>query len=121
MSNSGIGAMVQAAAFCETQLGMEILSFGRGGLEPENSHVLEICGRSLLYIIKLDGCERILLQMQLLDSAAEPRLFLNIDDSESGWKTVAAVIRALEEENVDSLERPIELGGGTGPKGFVIA
>jgi hypothetical protein len=116
---NGIAAMVKCADWLQEKLSMEVLSIGRGGLEPENSHVLEICGRSLLYVIKLDGCERILLSMQLLDSASEPGLFLNIDDGPEGWRTICRLVAALERNECRSLKRPIE--AGTGSSGFVIA
>ena len=100
MSESGISALTQVAAFCAARLKMECLGIGGS---PDAYCVAQLAGKSLLYRIALLQ-ERILLPVQLLDCAAEPELLLDIDDSASGWKVVFVVARSLEEEDVKSLE-----------------
>jgi hypothetical protein len=55
-----------------------------------------------------------------MNAAGEPQLLLNPGDGLSGWRTLCVIVRLLEREEVRSLERPIELGGGTGPSSYVI-
>jgi hypothetical protein len=110
MSEAGISALIQVAAFAEARLEMECLGIG-GSPDEVVDCLAELAGKSLLYRIALkEG--RILLSVQLLDCAADPELLLDIDDSASGWQVVLAVVRSLEEEHVRSLERPIEFGSG---------
>jgi hypothetical protein len=117
---TGVGAMVRAGAWAEVQLGMTVLSIGSEGSDRKDSCcTLDVCGRHLFYRIKLDG-ERVWLSACRMDSGNEPELLLTVGDEQQGWRKVCCVVRLLEREEVRRLERPIELGGGSGPDGLVI-
>jgi hypothetical protein len=55
-----------------------------------------------------------------MDSAEEEQL-LSVSDTSEGWRQIFTLIRAFERDQIKSLEKPIELGGGSGPDGWVIA
>jgi hypothetical protein len=59
-------------------------------------------------------------KLSLLDRPEPPETVLIAADGDLGWKRTFSVIRALEREEVKSLEKPISLGGGSGPNGYVI-
>lgn len=111
MSNSEVGGMVRAGAWCENTLGTEVLSIGRSADNSIEDCVMAICGRWLAYRIALRG-GWIWLFASLMDSADKPELLLNVGDGETGWKTICQLIAALERNQVKSLERPIEAGEG---------
>ena len=81
---------------------------------------MKVCGKWLAFRIALRG-GWVWLSACPMDSASEPELLLNVGDGEAGWKTVCRLVLALERSGISSLERPIELGGGSAPDGWVIA
>ena len=65
--------MVRAAVWFDDQLGLEILSIGRAGLDRKDSCTLEMSGKHLLFVISIDG-GWISLKVALLDRVMEPEL-----------------------------------------------
>jgi hypothetical protein len=120
MSDSGIGAMVQSAAWMSYRLDLEVLTFGRAGDAPKDSCLLQMTGRFLAYNVLLDG-GWIFLSAQLMDKADPPESLASFADGPDGWKQVCAIVRGLERDQIKSLAKPIELGGGSGPNGWVIS
>jgi hypothetical protein len=59
------------------------------------------------------------LRVQLLDLGDEPQQLLSVGDGEAGWKTICRLITALERNQVQSLQKPIEFGG-SGPRSWAI-
>ncbi len=110
--------MVRAAVWCEDQLGLETLSIGRGADSPEDC-TLELCGKWLAYRFALRG-GWVWLYASPMDAVIAPELLLNAGDGPEGWRRLCVIVRLLEREQVRSLTKPIELGGGSGPSGFVI-
>jgi hypothetical protein len=110
--------MVKVAARLGVTVGLETLDFGRGGLGPSDSCVLEISGPKLHYTV-LHAGGSISASAQPMDAGDPPDRLLKIADTADGWRTVYGLIRALERAGIKSLERPIE--AGSGPDGWVIA
>ena len=81
--------------------------------------VLELCGKWLAYRFGLRS-GWVWLYCSPMDAVSAPELLLNARDGPEGWRRLCVIVRLLEREEVKSLERPIELGGGRGPNGFVI-
>lgn len=117
MNYFGVAGMVRCALWLDVQLGIEILGIGRGALDRVDSCTLECSGKHLTYFVVLDG-GFIFLRVQVLDSCDPLDQLFSIGDTREGFETICKVIRALERNNVKSLQRPIE--AGTGPTGFVI-
>ena len=95
----------------DDQLGLEILSIGRAGLDRRDSCTLEASGKHLLYVIVLDG-GWVSLKVALLDRGTEPELIVTAGDGPQGWTQLCALVRLFERDGIKSLEKPIELGGG---------
>ncbi len=110
-SSNGVSAMVHCALWCESQLGLEILDIARGALDPKDSCTLQASGKYLLYAIVLDG-GWVSLKVALLDRGEEPELILTTADGRQGWLQICSLVRLFEREEVKSLVKPIELGGG---------
>ena len=119
-SSSGVSAMVHAACWSADRLDLEILSIGRAGDAPPHSCKLEMCGPFLFYDITLDG-GWIFLSAQLMDRGDPPESLASFGDGPDGWRQVCSIVRCLEREQIKSLAKPIELGGGSGPNGWVIS
>jgi hypothetical protein len=117
---NGIAALVKLAVFLDDQCGMEILSIGREGLDRQDSCTLIAFGKWLCYHVILDN-SFVFLKVSLMDQGNEPELILSVGDVDERWRELFKVIRALERDEIKSLERPIELSGGTGPSGWVIS
>jgi hypothetical protein len=115
--STGVSAMVKCALFLDVQLDIEILGIGRGGLDRKDSCTLEGVGKHLVYVVVLDG-GFVFLKAQVLDSCDFPEQLFSIGDTKDGWQIICHVIRALERNNVKSLNRPIQ--AGSGPSGWVI-
>ena len=109
--------MVRAALFLDVQLDIEILGIGRSGLDRKDSCTLEAVGKHLTYFVILDG-GFVFLRAQVLDSCRPPEELFSTGDTKEGWQLICKLIRALERNDVRSLQRPIE--AGSGPSGFVI-
>ena len=120
MSDKGVGAQVQLAAWCQRVFGLEVESFGRAGLARKDTCKLEMTGRFLFYDVTLDG-GWIFLSVQVMDKGDPPDNLVTLADGPEGWHTLAQLISAFERHNVKSLERPIEIGNPGGPGGWVIA
>ena len=115
----GVSALVRLALFADDHLGCEVLSIGRAGLAPKDSCTLLVTGKWLSYEVEIDG-GFVFLRVAEMDKAEPPEQLLSISDTSEGWREVFLIIRAFEREEVKSLEKPIELGGGSGPHGWVI-
>jgi hypothetical protein len=117
---SGIGALVQCGAWLSHTLDLEVLSMGRGALDREDTTTLEMCGRHLLYVLRLDGGWCFLYACPL-DTASDPELLFSIGDANwEGWKQICRLIEGLEHNEIRSLQpRPLEIGSMDG-SGFVI-
>ena len=115
----GIAGMVRCAAMLSIRHDLDVASFGRSGDAPPQSCKLEMTGRHLLYDVTLDG-GWLWLGVALLDKGDPPELLANFPDGPEGFKDVSQIIQAFEREGIRSLEKPIELGGGSGPNGWVI-
>ena len=116
---NGVAALVKLAVFLDDQCGMEILSIGREGLDREDSCTLVASGKWLEYQVKLDSTF-VFLKLANLDSGKEPELILTVSDIDEQWRDLFRILRCFERDEIKSLERPIELNGGSGPSGFVI-
>ena len=116
---NGVAALVKLAVFLDDQCGIEILSIGREGLDREHSCTLVAFGKWLEHQVKVDSTF-VFLRLSLMDQSGEPELILTISDIDEQWREMFKILRALEREEVKSLERPIELNGGSSPSGFVI-
>jgi len=55
-----------------------------------------------------------------MDQGDEPELILSVADVDREWRELFKIIRAFERDQIKSLERPIQLGGGSGPNGWAI-
>jgi hypothetical protein len=62
----------------------------------------------------------IFLKLSLMDQGDEPELILSVADVDREWRELFKIIRAFERDQIKSLERPIQLGGGSGPNGWAI-
>jgi hypothetical protein len=56
-----------------------------------------------------------------MDAGDDPQLLVTFADGPEGFRQICQIIRLFEREEVRSLERPIELGGGSGPNAYIIA
>jgi hypothetical protein len=74
----------------------------------------------LAYNVLLDG-GWIFLSAEILDRADPPESLASFADGPDGWKQVSAIVRCLERDQIKSLTKPIELGGGEGPNAWVIS
>ena len=110
-SSGGVAAMVRAAVWFDDQLGLEILSIGRAGLDRKDSCTLEMSGKHLLFVISIDG-GWISLKVALLDRVMEPELIVTVGDGRLGWTQLCSLVRMFERDGIKSLVKPIELGGG---------
>ena len=109
---------LRAGAWLELQLGMEVVSIGRS-VEDREDCVLIAHGKYLGFRIGLYG-DWIAVSLKVLDRADQDWDFiLRVAEDQEGWKTIWQVIRALEREQVKSLDRPIQ--AGIGPNGWAIA
>jgi hypothetical protein len=95
------------------------LFIGRAALDRKESCTLEAGSRWLLYTVTVNG-GWVTLKLALMDQAQLPECVLIARDGDEGWRRVSSIIRCLEREEVKSLEKPIVLGGGSGPNGYVI-
>jgi hypothetical protein len=120
MSGSDVGAMVRAGAWFETRLGMHVLSIGREADNVTDDCVMEVCGRWLAYRLALRG-GWVWLHVSLMDYGNPPELLLTTADGPEGWRQVCKIVRLLEREQVRTLQKPIELGGGCGPGLIILA
>jgi hypothetical protein len=112
---SGIAALVQTGAWLSHSLDLEVLSLGRRGLDREDTCTLEMVGRNLEYLIKLDAGWCFLFACPL-DQTGDPAelLFSIADGDQIGWKQISAVVTGLEQSGIKGLgQRPIELADGT--------
>jgi hypothetical protein len=75
-------------------------------------------GKWLCYYVTLDNTF-VFLKVSLMDQGNEPELILSVGDVDERWRELFKIIRALERDQIKSLERPIEIGGGSGPNGWV--
>jgi hypothetical protein len=116
---SGVSSMVRCALWLEKQLGVEILSIGRGGLDRENSCTLQGSGKNLAYTIVLDG-GLVFVYAQLLNVCGDSEFLIRVGDTVENWKLICRIVGALERNSIRSLERPIEVGEG-GPNSWIIA
>ena len=117
---NGVAAMVRCAVFCDDTLGMEILSIGRGGFDPQESCTLQVCGRQLVYSILIDG-GFIFVSAQAMDLIEPPEMLFSIGDTTDGWQTTCRFVRTLERSGITSLQpRPLEIGEG-GRDSWIIA
>ena len=103
--------MVRCALWCEDQLGLEVLSIGRAGLDRRDSCTLEASGQHLLYVIVLDG-GWVSLKVALLDRGAEPELIVTAGDGPPGWLQLSSLVRHFERDGIKCLDKPLELAGG---------
>ena len=117
MGFTGLGAIIEAGAWLGNEFGMEAIACGRGAVADEDC-VLEICGRFFAYHIALRGVE-VRLSAMPMDTAPALEMLLRAPDSRAGWETIRRLCAALEEHEIKSLERPIEVGP-PGPDSFVI-
>jgi hypothetical protein len=116
---SGVGSMVDLASYLSHEFAVEVLSIGREGLDRKDSCTLEMCGRHLFYVVKLDG-GFVFLSACPMDRGDAPEQLLSVGDGDVGWKTITKLIAALERNKIKSLQpRPLEIGP-PGPLGFVI-
>ena len=121
MSMNGVSAMVRAALWLENTAGLETLAIGRGGLEPKDSCPLEMSGRHLFYVIKMDG-GFVFVSVHPMDLGDSPEKLMIVADGPDGWETVCRLLCALERSGITSLTpRPIELGTPGSPDSWVIA
>jgi hypothetical protein len=90
---SGVSAMIQAAVWFENTLGMETLFIGRHGLDRKDTCLLEVCGRHLEYLIKLDG-GFVFVSALPLDSLSEPEPLLSVADGQ-GWPTICKLSQGI--------------------------
>jgi hypothetical protein len=115
---NGVAALVRLGAFLDDTLGMEILSVGREGLDPANSCTLVATGKWLSYSVTVNGGFAFL-RVALMDRGDEFETLLSISDPDEGWRQIFTIIRNFEREEIKSLSKPLELGGGSGPNGYV--
>ena len=115
---NGVAALVKLALFLDDQCGMSILCIGREGLDREHSCTLIAMGKWLCYYVILDKTF-VFLKVSLMDQGNEPELILSVGDVDERWRELFKIIRAFERDQIKSLERPIEIGGGSGPNGWV--
>ena len=80
-------------------------------LDRKDSCTLEASGKHLLYVIVLDG-GWVSLKVALMDEGVAPELIVTAGDGPAGWLQLCSLVRCFEREEVKSLEKPIELGGG---------
>jgi hypothetical protein len=111
--------MVHAACWCADRLDLEILSIGRAGDAPKDSCLFQMTGRFLAYDVLLDG-RWIFLSAEILDRADPRESLASFADGPDGWRQICSIVRCLERDQIKSLAKPIELGGGSGPNGWVI-
>jgi hypothetical protein len=55
-----------------------------------------------------------------MDEGGEPQLLVTLADGPDGFRELCKIVRLLEREEVRSLDRPIELGDGSGSNSYVI-
>jgi hypothetical protein len=101
------------------RLDLEILSIGRAGDAPKDSCLFQMTGRFLAYDVLLDG-RWIFLSAEILDRADPRESLASFADGPDGWRQICSIVRCLERDQIKSLAKPIELGGGSGPNGWVI-
>ncbi len=88
-----------------------MLSIGRPADAKHCVMEMEMCGKHLFYVLKLDG-GWIWLCASLMDTGTEPESLLSAPDGAKGFRTICRLIAALERNQVRSLARPIEAGTG---------
>ena len=121
MSMNGVSAMVRAALWLENNAGLETLAIGRGGLEPKDSCTLEMSGRHLFYVLKMDG-GFVFVSVQSMDRGESLEKLMIVADGPDGWTTCCRLVVALERSGIASLTpKPIQLGEPGSPDCFVIS
>ena len=111
--------MIKCAAYLENNYGLDTEFIGRRGLDRVDSFTLEMTGKFLAYHVQIDG-GWVNLRLQLMDEAKVPELIVTVADGPPGWKKINNLMRRLEEEEIKSLQRPIQIGD-IGPDGLVIS
>jgi hypothetical protein len=106
---SGISGLLRFGVFAERELGLEVLSVGRAGLDPEHSMTLEAAGRHLLYVVRIDSDE-LTLHIALLDAADDAQIILRFPDTSENWTNLIFTVNGLELYGIKDLTRPIQVG-----------
>jgi hypothetical protein len=76
-------------------------------------------GKWLAYHVTLDN-GWLFLKVQLMDRGDPPELILTVADNAENWRAVYKIIRKLEEHEIQSLQKPIELGEPGSPDSWAI-
>jgi hypothetical protein len=104
----GVAAMLQAACWFDSTVGMEVLNIGKSATGREDCG-MEICGSQLLVRVTLQG-GWVWLGACGLDEGA-PEAICNFPDTSQGWTELRKLVRALEISGIRSLQpRPIRIG-----------
>ena len=112
MMTSGLSAMIRCAAALELDaenVGRCVETLSIGSAEDGSGYALQIAGRHLCYMVTLCG-DQVRVSAGLLDSTAAPEFLLTVKDCEAEWETVFHFVSSLEKYEVQSLERPIQVG-----------
>jgi hypothetical protein len=114
---SGLSALVRLAASLEldaenTGRCMVTLSIGGGVGSADDSpgdYVWVAAAAHLCCSVAIHGGE-VRTAASLVDSISQPQTLLRAPDTEQGWELVFRFISSLEKYEVQSLERPIQVG-----------
>jgi hypothetical protein len=110
--------MLRFALYGEDELGITSLELGRQGLDRQNSCTWIGTGKHFCFHVMIDG-GFVFVSAQLMDLGEEPLALATFSDTKQGWQDTLSLIKALERNEVKSLQKPIE--AGTGPHGWVIS
>ena len=112
--------VVRCGVHLEDNYDLEVDFLGRRALDRENSWTLELSGKHLGYQIQYDNTA-LFLKLMEMDGGEEWDCVLDLLDTVKSWETIYDLVAKLEQHEVKSLQRPIEIGPGGGPHSFVIA
>ncbi len=88
-------------------------------MDREDSWTLEFSGKHLGYQIQHDNTA-LFLRLREMDGGEEWDCVLSLLDTVKSWETIYDLVSKLEQHEVKSLQRPIEIGSG-GPNSYLIA
>jgi hypothetical protein len=109
IAKTGLSALIYYGAQLSVECDLEVIAMGSPAEAAPESCVLELCGDHLLFTIALAG-GHVTVGAQAMDGVEDPDPLLKIEDSPVGWDVAFRLVRSLVENEVRSLQRPIQSG-----------